>query len=411
MNPAALPATRDFVDSSGVRCGAFRRRRAHSLQPTPRSSNATVTTHLFGDVESGITMQMSRPRGRGWIGVLVVAASLVVVASAYPRDAARSGSATKVPCAKLKRQHRKLPARCRKKQPVPTLPSVGSVVARIPVQDGPTGLVAVPGAVWVAAHHGRSIARIDPASNTVVAHVPVGKLPGQMVFADGTLFEVDYSGPEITLVDPLRNSIESVVQAPYNSSCCSPAYAAGSLWLLGASTSNEVPDLLARLDTSGHLLMSMPLASPGGLVFGSGAVWGSADGKVFRLDPNVNQITARIATTAVPTAYGAGSVWGITPNAENLVRIDPATNTVAATIHMPELAAEVVATDTAVWVTQGPPGGAGAELWKIDPATNKVVGHVTLGVSGVIDDVVVSDDGSVWVSLFDANLVLRVRPN
>jgi streptogramin lyase len=296
-------------------------------------------------------------------------------------------------------------------KPVPTLPSVGSVVARIPVQDAPMGLVAVPGAVWVSAHHGASIVRIDPASNTVVAHLPVGKLPGTMVFGDGTLFEADYSGPEITLVDPLRNSIESDLRAPYNSSCCLPAYGAGSLWLLRASTSTEVPDLLVRLDSSGRSLMSMPLASPDGLVFGSGAVWGSADGKVFRLDPATNQITARIATTAVPLAYGAASVWGITSNAENLVRIDPATNTVAATIHMPGLAAEVVATDKAVWVTQGPPGFPGAELWKIDPATNKVVGHITLGGSSEIDDVVVSDDGSVWVSLFAADLVLRVRPN
>jgi streptogramin lyase len=314
---------------------------------------------------------------------------------------------------KLRRQHRKLPARCRKKppKPAPTLPSAGTVVARVPVQDAPTGLVAVPGAVWVAAHHGASLARIDPASNTVVAHVPVGKLPGNMVFGDGTLFEEDYSGPEITLVDPLRNSVESVIRAPDNNGCCLPVYGAGSLWLLGASTSNGVPDLLVRLDTSGRVLMSMPLASAGGLVFGSGAVWGSADGKVFRLDPGTNQITARIATTAVPLAYGAASVWAITPNAENLVRIDPATNTVAATIHMPELAAEVVATDTAVWVSQGPPGAPGAELWKIDPATNKVVGHVTLGGSSEIDDVVASDDGSLWVSLFNADLVLRVRPN
>lgn len=273
------------------------------------------------------------------------------------------------------------------------------------------GLAAVPGAVWVSAHHGASIARIDPSSNTVVAHVPVGKLPGDMVFGDGTLFEEDFSGPEIRLVAPLGNSVESVIRAPDNNGCCRPVYGAGSLWLLGATTSSGVPDLLVRMDAAGRVLLSMPLASPGGLVFGSGSVWGSSDGKVFRLDPATNQITARIATTAVPLAYGAGSVWGITLDATSLVRIDATTNTVAATIHMPQLAAGVTATDTAVWVTQGPPGAPGAELWKIDPATNKVVGHVTLGGSSEIDDQTVSDDGSVWVSLFSANLVLRVRPS
>src|SRR5690348_3366101 len=71
---------------------------------------------------------MGLRRGRGWVGVLVVAvSSLAVVASAYPRTPARSGPTSKVPCAKLRRQHRKLPARCRKKptpapSPYPTIP-------------------------------------------------------------------------------------------------------------------------------------------------------------------------------------------------------------------------------------------------------------------------------------------------
>jgi streptogramin lyase len=119
--------------------------------------------------------------------------------------------------------------------------------------------------------------------------------------------------------------------------------------------------------------MSMPLPSPDGLVFGAGSVWGSSDGKIFRLDP---------ATS----------------------------DTIAATIRVPGPASALNGTDSAIWVAEGPPDSPGSHLWKIDPATNRVTGQVKLGRSSALDDVAVSDDGSVWVSLFDTDLVLRIRP-
>jgi streptogramin lyase len=146
-------------------------------------------------------------------------------------------------------------------------------------------------------------------------------------------------------------------------------------------------------------------------VFGAGSVWGSSDGKVFRLDPNTNQITARVPTTAVPIAFGAGSVWAVGDYGTKIVRIDPASNTVAADVHVPGLVSVLTASDSAVWAAEGPSDRPGSHLWKINPATNRVVGQVKLGHSSALDDLAVGDDGSVWVSLFDADLVLRVRPS
>jgi streptogramin lyase len=158
--------------------------------------------------------------------------------------------------------------------------------------------------------------------------------------------------------------------------------------------------------------MSMPLPSPDGLVFGAGSVWGSSDDKIFRLDPATNQITARISTAAVPMGFAAGSIWATdwTADGAHVVRIDPANNTIAARIRLPGPASALNGTDSAIWVAEGPPDSPGSHLWKIDPATNRVTGQVKLGRSSALDDVAVSDDGSVWVSLFDADLVLRIRP-
>ena len=156
--------------------------------------------------------------------------------------------------------------------------------------------------------------------------------------------------------------------------------------------------------------MTMTLSNADGLTFGAGSVWGSSGGQVFRLDPTTNQIVAHISTDAVPLAFGAGSVWALTADSRKLIRIDPAANSVSATINLPTAGCAVTATDSAVWVAEGPPDTPGSHLWKIDPATNQVVGQVKLGLSSSLADVAVGDDGDVWVSAFDSNQVLRIHP-
>lgn len=294
--------------------------------------------------------------------------------------------------------------------PPPVL--AGTVVARISDVNGPHGLLALPGAVWVAAHHGDSVYRIDTASNRVVAHVVVtqgGGQPSRMTFGDGILFADNYSGDAVNLIDPAHNTLTSVIHAPFEN-CCWPAYGAGSLWLLGLSGSGDSADRLVRLDPSGHVLMTMTLSNAIGLTFGAGSVWGSSDGQVFRLDPATNQIAAHIATDAVPNTFGAGSVWGLSADSRQVIRIDPAANSVSATIQLPAPGVTVAATDNAVWVAEGPPDSPGSHVWKIDPATNRVVGQVNLGLASSLADVAVGNDGDVWVSAFDSNQVIRIHP-
>jgi streptogramin lyase len=351
---------------------------------------------------------------RSWlIGALLVvgAASLVSFAHAENRVHPASTAKCKHVIRKVHRRKRRVRV-CPKTKP--GLPVVGTVAAEISTDAAPLGLLALPNGVWVAAHHGTSIARIDPSSNAVVARVPAanGDQPARMVSGDGWLFAVNYSGETVTVIDPVTNAVRSSFQAPYEN-CCFPAFGAGSLWLLGFSSSDvSRPDRLTRVDPSGRVVMSMPLPSPDGLVFGAGSVWGSSDGKIFRLGPATNQITARISTAAVPMAFAAGSVWAAdwTADGAHVVRIDPTNDTIAATIRLPGPASALNGTDSAIWVAEGPPDSPGSHLWKIDPATNRVSGQVKLGRSSALDDVAVSDDGSVWASLFDADLVLRIGP-
>jgi DNA-binding beta-propeller fold protein YncE len=137
-------------------------------------------------------------------------------------------------------------------------------------------------------------------------------------------------------------------------------------------------------------------------------VVGEADGgTVYRIDPATNTVVASISTPlpfATGIAVGHGAVW--VPARENKVvyRIDPATNAVIATIEMPSAIGGLDVGPDAVWTS----GFGDGKVFKIDPATNQIVGSVSTGQGNLGPPLVAF--GSVWVGALDRNVVVRIDP-
>ncbi|MGH2652128.1 MAG: hypothetical protein ACRDHK_13080, partial [Actinomycetota bacterium] len=138
------------------------------------------------------------------------------------------------------------------------------------------------------------------------------------------------------------------------------------------------------------------------VVYGEGAVWvavtregPSGPDTVLRIDPETDEIVATISVDAVPgwevggagMTIGAGSVW-VTGSVEDpsdppigidavLVRIDPASNQVSATIPLGGgEGGDVVVDDSGVWVAVG--DEEQGELVRVDPSTNQVVARIPI---------------------------------
>ena len=56
-------------------------------------------------------------------------------------------------------------------------PETDVVTATIPVGEGPDGIAAASGVVWVSGEFSEEIARIDPDENVVVERVPIANRP------------------------------------------------------------------------------------------------------------------------------------------------------------------------------------------------------------------------------------------
>jgi YVTN family beta-propeller protein len=125
------------------------------------------------------------------------------------------------------------------------------------------------------------------------------------------------------------------------------------------------------------------------------AVWvHNGDGDdVIRIDPKTNSQVADIAVGSGPggIAIGEGSVWVANSQDNTISRIDPNTNKVVATIRLNGEVDEIAVSSGAVWATDY----NDSEILRIDPTTNKVIATIPnqIGVSDVS-----ADAGSTWVA-------------
>jgi len=304
--------------------------------------------------------------------------------------------------------------------PSDTVPSVGTVAAQVHVLN-PMGLLATRGAVWVAAHRSGFVDRINTATNGVVAKIKVvdanGGGPGRMVSWGNRVIEANYLYKSIAFINPATNKAKVTTVRFEN--CCLPVMAAGSLWVLGYSSSLPTlnPDRLSRVDPrTGRVTATLTIPNADGLVYGAGSLWGWSNKKMIRLDASSGKTVGQFPAQTGPSAFADGSIWALVnddiDNTATLLRFDPGTGSVVASIDLPDLAQVArAAPDGTIWVGEES-GLPHPHLWKIDPATNTLAGQVDLGnVTSGIEDLAVAPDGTVWASLFDKNLVLRIKPN
>jgi hypothetical protein len=151
------------------------------------------------------------------------------------------------------------------------------------------------------------------------------------------------------------------------------------------------------------------------LVAGAGAVWAvtTAGRPLLRIDPRTARVAASLPVPAGAVAAEGGGVWAVCCQAGarrgQLTRLDPATGRVVKAVGLPGHADAVGIGPSGVWVR-----GTGQRLWRVDPTGGRVVATVRLpsgngGAGRPGGDVAVTED-AVWVSDPAAATVWRVDP-
>ena len=209
-----------------------------------------------------------------------------------------------------------------------------------------------------------------------------------------------------------RGTILATVKLPDYANAALEGF--GSMWVtVGSyqSTYSVRVDLGTNAITDVIHLGDPVFGSPGELAISPDAVWVPKfyENEVDRIDPSTDTIVARVAvgTSPVGTLYAFGSVWVANSHGSSISRIDPSTNTVVATIpagypgSMEAGPWQLAATSDAVWVDNGrpffiPAPKAKVFIQRIDPQTNTVAASLP-APKAIGCDTMVAAGTSLWL--------------
>jgi serine/threonine protein kinase len=285
-------------------------------------------------------------------------------------------------------------------------PETNSVVAR----TGSTGFVAVGGGfVWISSENG--LQKVSPQNNKVIGTIPLA--PDDMTFGDGYLWATSsrtsgipaHDAPvtdSLYRTDPRTNRISKVATLPervvqnFSLFIHSMAVGAGSVWVAIQATTGE--DLLLGYDErTGDEVDRIRLSEPAaGIAFGEGSLWIRYNGlapRIDRIDPQTGKVVKRIEVSAADgLAVGAGAVWVSDSSNDVVIKIDPATNTLAGQISRGfDSPQDIAVGPDRVWVLNVNSCTAA----RIDPGTSRVVATVPLPIRQVAT--IADGPEGVWV--------------
>jgi streptogramin lyase len=272
---------------------------------------------------------------------LVIALLAVVVAPA-PLSGAHShrscaGAGDYWPTATLTVEHGNAWVACKEQSRVVRVPLPSGPLRAVPIAGSPIAVVTGFGAVW-ALDSGGVVSRIDTRSARVTAQITTGSsAPYNLWVGDGSLWSVDDASGTVLRIDPARRKVVARI-------------------LVGDG--------------------------PADLVFRGERAWviNHRDRGLVVIDTATNRprrLTTVPGDAPERIAWESGSLW-VTGRGTDLLRLDPVTGAVRATIEIGAGGIDVVAARHSLWV---PARAAAADsrgfptmaaLRRVDPATGRV---------------------------------------
>ena len=300
-----------------------------------------------------------------------------------------------------------------------SLPSAGTVIATLSGIGGaiPAGFIygiAIDDtAVWIHNSAQATVVRVNPKTNQVVATIPVGHGLGDVRLGAGFVWVLNHDDGTVSKIDPQTNTVVATIALP------------PPLGFLGASpgavwVANRRQGEVMKLDPqTDQVVATIPIADgPAWMTYAAGSLWvcslEAEQYGVTRVDLKTNTTVAQIDVGSSKgykcsgiTASSDGAIWAVLQDSSQtynlgLVRIDPATNKVIATMLFPQnnVTSPVAADAQGVWYAKPDLG-----LIRISPQTNQAVGFLRMsGATGVAVGA-----GAVWALNSDGDL-MRITP-
>jgi YVTN family beta-propeller protein len=245
-----------------------------------------------------------------------------------------------------------------------------------------------------------SLQRIDPKTNRLAATIGIGRFPSAVAVGAGKVWAGTMDDQNLVRIDPESNQITGAVETGGTEAI---AVGGGSVWVSTALAT------LAQIDPATLTLQSSPNSGYRSVALGAGAIWTVGyDGLVRfnqggQLGPLVRSMP-KVGTDPFVVATGAKAVWVADDATGTVWRVDPATNRVVTTIRLGFDPGGMAFGSGRLWVTNN----GRDSLVEIDPLTNRIQRSIRVGNGPVGVGV---GEGSVWTANYRDGTVSRIDPS
>ena len=277
---------------------------------------------------------------------------------------------------------------------------------------------AVPNAATGRPSGPAATASSAPALPLMTPEATIAAEPVGWLVSDGKSIWVLSTLGQVIRIDPATNRVIQAIWADRDFHGGGFAVTTAGAWV-----GDFDQDLEFRVDlTSGKVVASIGVGpNPDGLGGDAAGVWvaNHRGGSVARIDPATNTVVATVAA-GLPgpggpheIGIGLGSVWVSAGLSGTVVRIDPRTNKIQATIDIAPGAnpcGGFAMDEQAVWM---PSCGDDKKLTRIDPKTNQDIATIDLGGYGM-NPVLIA--GAPWLVVTDTDpatgpsRIVRINP-
>ncbi len=268
--------------------------------------------------------------------------------------------------------------------------------AKIDVGQTTYGLAAGGGSVWVGGLGSGDVLRVDPTTGRVVAKVATGPVVFNLASGGGSIWAVSNVLDTLVRIDQKTGKVRattSVGRQPYD-----VAWGFGSAWVANAG------DGTVWRITNGRVAARIRIgAEPNGLTAYHGSLWVTdhTRGAVVRVDPRTNRVTATIRVAGADWVTGLGDSLFVSQETNRVAQISLRSSKVVRSVAVGRNPLGSAIVGSTLWV----PCIDGNEVDVVDPATLHVVARKRLGGGPIV---VLPAFGRVWVSHTKATYVSRV---
>jgi streptogramin lyase/predicted Ser/Thr protein kinase len=291
-------------------------------------------------------------------------------------------------------------------------PETNDIVEVVPVGNWPDQVVAAGQYLFVVNVEDATVSRLDTTSGQLQTFGAADNPVSLGVEDENRIWIGSNTTPEVVRVGAETLRVQRRVRIK-GVAATWMAIGDGSLWVTshpaGAGCAEVEGTSQVDLATGRVVRTVVTGRCPNAVAHGEEAAWvvNAAESTVTRIDPATGAMESfETGHQAGSVMAGLGSVWVTSDYDDSVWRLNPVTGSPQAIIPVGDLPWGIVADDGAVWVTShGPESPAAAlpgqiepagTLVRIDPDTNKVVATIDLGQYA---NAVTAGPGGIWVAV------------